>query len=207
MGKHHTEDYKLSAVRYALRTDNQVETCEVFDCKRSFLQEWIDLYQKTGSPVRKTRNNRVAYKVKKEHIEFLHDELKKKPDIFISDLKELLEKKYPDVELTRVHIGRLLRDNNKTRKLLRKIHQPATHRGKPREHQKEVSTFIRAARKYSMDKIICLDETALYHALHPSYARCDSGKHCYVKTTDSKVFKHYFILVAITNKNTLCYEL
>jgi hypothetical protein len=39
MGKHHTEDYKLSAVKYALRTDNQVETCEVFDCKRSSLQE------------------------------------------------------------------------------------------------------------------------------------------------------------------------
>ena len=56
MGKHHTEDYKLSAVKYALRTDNQVETCEVFDCKRSSLQDWIDLYQKTGSPVRKTRN-------------------------------------------------------------------------------------------------------------------------------------------------------
>jgi hypothetical protein len=25
MGKHHTEDYKLSAVKYALRTDNQVK--------------------------------------------------------------------------------------------------------------------------------------------------------------------------------------
>jgi hypothetical protein len=37
MGKHHTEDYKLSAVKYALRTDNQVEICKVFDCKRSSL--------------------------------------------------------------------------------------------------------------------------------------------------------------------------
>lgn len=207
MGKHHTEDYKLSAVKYALRTDNQVETCEVFDCKRSSLQEWIDLYQKTGSPVRKTRKNRIAYKVHQEHIDFLRAELKKKPDIFMSDLKELLEKKYPDVSLTRVHIGRLLRDNNKTRKRLRKIHQPATYRGKPREHQKEVSTFIQEARKYSMDKIICLDETALYPALHPSYARCDSGKRCYVKTTDSKVFKHFSLLVAITNKETIAYEL
>jgi isfu1 transposase len=207
MGKHHTEDYKLSAVKYALRTDNQVETCEVFDCKRSSLQEWIDLYQKTGSPVRKTRKNGVAYKVKKEHIHFLRAELKKKPDIFMPDLKGLLEQKYPDVSLTSVHIGRLLRDNNKTRKRLRKIHQPATYRGNPREHQKEVSTFIQEARKYSMDNIICLDETAIYPALHPSYARCDSGKRCYVKTTDSKVFKHYSLLVAITNKDTLAFEL
>lgn len=207
MGKHHTEDYKLSAVKYALKTGNQVETCEVFDCKRSSLQDWIDLYQKTGSPVRKTRKNRIAYKVKKKHIEFLRDELKKKPDIFMSDLKVLLEKKYPEVSLSREHIGKLLRDNNKTRKRLRKIHQPTTYRGKPRDHKKEVSTFIEEARKYSMDKIICLDETALYPALHPSYARCDSGKRCYVKTTDSKVFKHYSLLVAITNKDTIAYKL
>ena len=54
MGKHHTEDYKLSAAKYALRTDNQVETCEVFDCKKSSLQDWLKLYDETGSPVRHT---------------------------------------------------------------------------------------------------------------------------------------------------------
>jgi transposase-like protein len=70
MGKHHTEDYKLSAVKYALRTDNQVETCEVFDCKRSSLQDWLKLYEETGSPVRDTKKQRTAYKVKKEYIDF-----------------------------------------------------------------------------------------------------------------------------------------
>ena len=38
MGKHHTEDY------------NQVETCEVFDCKRQSLQRWIQQYEVTGPP-------------------------------------------------------------------------------------------------------------------------------------------------------------
>ena len=52
MGKHHNEEYKLSAVKYALRTDNQVETCEVFYCKRSSLQHWLKLYEETGSVVR-----------------------------------------------------------------------------------------------------------------------------------------------------------
>jgi len=74
MGKHHTEDYKLSAVKFALRTGNQVETCEVFDCKRSSLQDWIDLYKKTGRVLNKTRRNRTAYKVSKEHIDFLREE-------------------------------------------------------------------------------------------------------------------------------------
>ena len=53
MGKHHTKDYKLSDVTYALRTDNQVETCEVFHCKMSSLQDWLKLYDETGSPVRR----------------------------------------------------------------------------------------------------------------------------------------------------------
>ena len=48
MGKHYIEDYKLSAVRYSLKTDNQVETCKVFDCKRQPLQRWIKEYQGTG---------------------------------------------------------------------------------------------------------------------------------------------------------------
>ena len=60
MGRHHTEDYKLSDVKYALKTGNQVETCEVFDCKRSSLQDWITMYQKTGSHVRKIQRKRIA---------------------------------------------------------------------------------------------------------------------------------------------------
>jgi len=38
----------------------------------------------------------------------LRTDLKKKPDIFMADLKVLLEKKYTDVSLTRIHIGRFI---------------------------------------------------------------------------------------------------
>ena len=203
MGKHHTEDYKLSAVRHALRTENQVETCRVFDCKRSSLQDWIDLYEKTGSPVRITRKQRTAYKVSKEHISFLRQELQKKPDIFMGDLKEVFDRKFTDTHISRVHIGRLLRDNDKTRKRLRKRHEPKTYRGKERNHKGEVQEYLKQARKYDLDKIICLDETAIYANLHPSYARCDIGKRCYIKSDDNKVFTHYYLLVAITNKKTI----
>jgi len=203
MGKHHTEDYKLSAVRHALRTENQVETCRVFDCKRSSLQDWIDLYEKTGSPVRTTRKQRTAYKVSKEHISFLRQELQKKPDIFMGDLKEVFDRKFPDTHISRVHIGRLLRDNDKTRKRLRKRHEPKTYRGRERNHKGEVQEYLKHARKYDLDKIICLDETAIYANLHPSYARCDIGKRCYIKSDDNKVFTHYSLLVAITNKKTI----
>ena len=103
----------------------------------------------------------------------------------------MLEEKFPGLSVSREHIAKVLRDNNKTRKRLRKVHQPATYRGKTRDHKKEVKDYIEEARKHDMDKIICLDETAIYAALKPSYARCNSGKRCYVKTTDSQVHKHY----------------
>ena len=203
MGKHHTEDYKLSAVKYALRTDNQVETCEVFDCKRASLQRWIETYRESGSPLRTTIRQRTAYKVKKEYVDFLRQELHKKPDIFMEDLRTLLVGKYPDADISREHIGRLLRDNDKTRKRLRKRHEPKLYRGKERNHKGEVQEYLKQARKYDLDKIICLDETAIYANLHPSYARCDIGKRCYIKSDDNKVFTHYSLLVAITNKKTI----
>jgi len=203
MGKHHTEDYKLSAVKYALRTDNQVETCEVFDCKRASLQRRIETYREIGLPVRTTRRRRTAYKVKKEYVDFLRQELHKKPDIFMNDLRTLLIGKYPDATISREHIGRLLRDNDKTRKRLRKRHEPKLYRGKERNHKGEVQEYLKQARKYDLDKIICLDETAIYANLHPSYARCDIGKRCYIKSDDNKVFTHYSLLVAITNKKTI----
>lgn len=207
MGKHHTEDYKLSAVKYALRTGNQVETCEVFDCKRQSLQDWLRLYEATGKVIPASQTRRTSYKITQPHLDFLRAELQKKPEIFMEDLKHMLEEKFPGLSVSREHIAKVLRDNNKTRKRLRKVHQPATYRGKAREHKKEVKDYIEEARKHDMDKIICLDETAIYAALKPSYARCNSGKRCYVKTTDSQVHKHYSLLVAISNNKTVGWTL
>ena len=47
MPKHHTEDYKLSAVRYFIRNRNQRETCRIFGCKRRSLMRWAEKYKST----------------------------------------------------------------------------------------------------------------------------------------------------------------
>jgi len=207
MGKHHTEDYKLSAVKHALRIGNQVETCEVFDCKRSTLQDWIRLYDKTGKVLPTSQTRRSSYKITQSHLNFMKKELKEKPDIFMEDLKNKLEQEFPGFNISREHIAKVLRNNNKTRKRLRIVHEPSLYRGKERDHKQEVKDYIEQARNLDLDKIICLDETAIYASLKPSYARCNSGKRCYIKTTDSQVHKHYSLLVAISNKNTIGWEL
>ena len=99
MGKHHTEDYKLSAVRYALKTDNQVQTCEVFDCKRQTLQRWIKEYEATGS-IPKKKHRRKSRKMKKEYITLIKSELKKKPQFYLNDLMLIMKEKYPEMNIT-----------------------------------------------------------------------------------------------------------
>lgn len=45
MPKHHSEDYKLSAVKYYLKINNQVKTCEIFKCSERSLMRWTDKYK------------------------------------------------------------------------------------------------------------------------------------------------------------------
>lgn len=45
MQKHHTEDYKLSAVKYYLEYENTMrETCELFKFSYKSLYRWVNRY-------------------------------------------------------------------------------------------------------------------------------------------------------------------
>jgi transposase-like protein len=81
MTHHKSEDYKKQAVKYYLVEDNtQEEVCRVFECSRRSLMRWVEQYKKKGKI---QRNNRtpIAYKVKREHIQFIKDELTKSKTI------------------------------------------------------------------------------------------------------------------------------
>ena len=54
MPKHHTEDYKISAVNYYLEHNSDMrETCEIFKCSYVSLYRWIKRYDKNGNIKRK----------------------------------------------------------------------------------------------------------------------------------------------------------
>jgi len=47
--KHHSEDYKLSAVKYYLKHNQDMRnTCKIFDCKYQSLARWVKTYKKQG---------------------------------------------------------------------------------------------------------------------------------------------------------------
>ena len=86
MTHHKSDDYKLQAVKYYLVEDNtQEEVCKVFECSRRSLMRWVEQYKKKGKIQRDNRTP-IAYKVKREHIQFIKDELKTNKTITMEDL-------------------------------------------------------------------------------------------------------------------------
>jgi len=59
--KQHTEDYKLTAVKYYLdhneHNEDMRDTCNIFNCKYQSLSRWIKTYKQKGNLNRKTRKN------------------------------------------------------------------------------------------------------------------------------------------------------
>ena len=66
--------------------------------------------------------------------------------------------------------------------------------------ENELNDFYKEVSKYSIDKIIRLDETSFGSHLKPAYSRCYIGKRCVIKTNNNFVFRSFTLLVAINNK-------
>jgi transposase len=108
---------------YLVEDKTQEEVCKIFKCSRRSLMRWVERYKKDGN-VDIHYMKPVAYKVNKEYVNFLLQELKKNKTITIEDLLYLLKNKYPDVDLNKSHINRIIKDNNITLKITRIRHKP-----------------------------------------------------------------------------------
>ena len=90
-------------------------------------------------------------------------------------MEELLfnmKQKYNDFNITRQHLGRVIRANNRTRKRTRHQHYPKERRNQLTDKNKEMEAFYNEVHMYPIDKIICLDETSVGSHLKPSYSIC-----------------------------------
>jgi transposase len=131
MSTHKSSDYKLSAVKYYLNhSKNQVQTCKIFGCSTRSLMIWVDKYKSTNNIARKKRDYK-AYKITNSHISFIEQHLKYNKTITMNELLSKLKNKYPDLTLSRVHLGRVVRDINITLKQTRLRHVPKTRYKKP----------------------------------------------------------------------------
>ena len=63
----------------------------------------------------------VAYKVKKEYVKFIVDEINKNKTITLQELHQKLKDKYKNADISTMQLFRVVRDNNITLKLTRII--------------------------------------------------------------------------------------
>ena len=159
--KHKSEDYKISVVKYYLKNKVSMDkVCNIFECSKTSLKGWIDKYKLQKSI---TRNKRISisYKVTKEQVKYAIKKLKENEQIILDELTKIIKKKFKNFNITPRQLGNILRDNNITRKRTRHKHFPKIRYGKKINKQKELDKFYKEIDKYSLNKLISLDDTAV----------------------------------------------
>ena len=111
MPTHKSEDYKISAVKHYLDTNKtQEDICNIFKCSVRSLMRWVERYENENS-IKRHNREAISYKVKKEYIKFIKDEIMKNKTITMEILLEKLNNKFKDLELTRRHLRDIVKDN------------------------------------------------------------------------------------------------
>ena len=105
-----------------------------------------------------------------------------------------IKSKYNDFDITETHLSRVIRDNNYTRKRTKIRHYPETRYTKPIDYVKEMKLFYKITDKYSIHKIISIDETSIHAQITNNYSRCKLGKRCVKKLLIMLFLKIYISL-------------
>ena len=196
MPTHKSNDYKLTAVQYYLAEDKtQEEVCKIFKCSTRSLMRWVNQYKKEGN-VNKHYRKPIAYKIKKEYVKLLLDEIKKNKTITLQELNEKLKDKYK-TEISTTQIFRVINDNNITLKQTRIRHEPIKRFGKEININNKLTDFYNEVKKYKIQDIICIDETSIKSLQKRNHCYSEKGKRCVIKTQSQEVFKKYTGIFAI----------
>jgi transposase len=207
MPTHKSNDYKLTAVQYYLVEDKtQEEVCKIFKCTPRSLMRWVERYKKEGN-VNKHYRKPVAYKVKKEYVKLLIDEINKNKTITLHELNQKLKDKYKDANLSTTQIFRVINDNNITLKLTRIRHEPVKRFGKDININSKIKEFYDEVKKYKIEDIICIDETSIKSLQKRNRCYSNKGKRCVIKTQSQEVFKKYTGVFAISVNGVVNWDL
>ena len=207
MTTHKSEDYKVSAVNYYLTEDTtQEEVCKIFKCSVRSLLRWVDRF-KEEKEIKRHNRKPVAYKVKKEHVKFILEELKNNKTITLEEILTKLKNKYKDIDLSLMHIHRIIKNNNITLKITRIRHEPVKRFGKDININSKIKEFYEEVKKYKLEDIICIDETSIKSLQKRQHCYSEMGKRCVIKTTSQEVFKKYTGIFAITSKGVIEWDL
>jgi transposase len=207
MPTHKSKDYKETVVNYYLVEDKtQEEVCKIFKCSPRSLMRWVERYKKDGNVDIHYRKP-VAYKVKKEYVKFLLDELQNNKTSTLQELNQKLKDKFKDTDLSTTQIFRVIKDNNISLKLTRIRHEPTLRFGKEININHKIKEFYEIVKKYKIEDIICIDETSIKSLQKRNHCYSRKGKRCIIKTQSQEVFKKYTGIFAISVDGVIDWDL
>lgn len=206
MPKHKGNELKMLIVQQVLKGQTIYSLAQQFNISKDTIKRWVQQFQQTGS-VERTNRQPVSYKLTEKHVQFAKEYIEKHPTVFLKELTTIMRNKFDDFDITEQWLGKVLKVNDITRKHVRKYHSPYYRYGKVVDRSQLKSRFYDKVKEYSLDNIICLDETALQLYMHRNYARCNIGERCSITTTSNTVFKSYTLLVAISSSKVVGWKL
>ena len=207
MPKHKGEDYKLSAVNYYLdNNNNQLTTCKIFNCSPRSLMRWVRRY-KLEQSIKRHNRQPVAYKVKKIHIRFMLDEINKNKTITIQELLTKLKDNFKDLDISLMHLHRLIKHNHITLKNAKLKHEPIKRFGKDINIQQQIKDFYDKIKQYDINDIISIDETSINALQTRGKCYSEKGKRCIIKTNSQEIFKKYTAIFAISINGVIGFTL
>lgn len=173
---HWSSKVKIRAVEIYINSNiTQENVAKMFEINIRTFQRWLYEYKKDGDLQRK-KQIYISYKIEEKHVKYIMKILKKNQFITNPNLLLKLKSTYPNVEISERHLGRIVRENNLTRKRTRRRHFPETRRGKRLDLKKELKLFYSVTDKFNLNKIICIDETSASASMLINYSRCELGK-------------------------------
>ena len=167
---------------------------------------WVERYNKEGNVYIHYRKP-VAYKVKKEYVKFLLDEINKNKTITLQELHQKLKDKYKNANISTMQLFRVVRDNTITLKLTRIGHEPTKRFGKDIDINSKIKKFYEEVNKYKIEDIICIDETSIKSLQKRNHCYSNKGKRCVIKTQSQEVFKKYTGVFAISVNGVIHWDL
>jgi len=188
MSKHHSIDYKLSAIKYYKKYGSVRKTCKIFECSKSSLHRWKKKYNITKNL---TRKNRVKkYDLSQNEIKFIKQYIYKYPNITLKELTKIVNNKFKK-NYKYITIYNIVKKNNISYKILRQKYFP--QKG---DEEKELLEYYTSLTKYNMKNIISIDETAVYINMTKERGWSKKGTRAIVKT-NIYPFKKFNVLCAI----------
>ena len=118
-----------------------------------------------------------------------------------------MKSKYPDLDLNKSHISRIIHDNNITLKMTRIRHEPVKRFGKDIDINNNLKNFYDEVKKYKIEDIICIDETSVKSLQKRNRCYSEKGKRCVIKTQSQEVFKKYTGIFVISVNGVVGWDL